>query len=145
MDRLPPYDYTSYVFGARVAIITCSLFELLQMFGSLEETSSFSKLFYLIFAGTSAAASGYNIAYGTDGRDEIRKVVGNPDCETRGKSAAYAERSTRRTRAKYMRPQQKGMGKKEKKKKQRTDITRMEAEGKRGKEASSAKNRTGCC
>ncbi|PIC51479.1 hypothetical protein B9Z55_001977 [Caenorhabditis nigoni] len=88
MDRLPPYDYTSYVFGARVAIITCSLFELLQIFGSLEETSSFSKLFYLIFAGTSAAASGYNIAFGTDGRDEIRKVVGNPDCETRGKSAA---------------------------------------------------------
>ncbi|KAF1770449.1 hypothetical protein GCK72_002268 [Caenorhabditis remanei] len=88
MDKIPPYDYALYAFAARSAVITCSIFELLQIFGSLEETSSFAKFIYFLFAGSSAAASAFNIAMSTDGRDEIRKVVGNPDCETRGKAAA---------------------------------------------------------
>ncbi|EGT52394.1 hypothetical protein CAEBREN_11503 [Caenorhabditis brenneri] len=88
MDRIPPYDYATYVFAARAAVITCSIFELLQIFGSLEESSFFAKFFYFLFSAASASASAYNIAMSTDGRDEIRKVVGNPDCETRGISAA---------------------------------------------------------
>ncbi|CAL2029343.1 unnamed protein product [Caenorhabditis brenneri] len=88
MDRIPAYDYATYVFAARATVITCSIFELLQIFGSLEESSFFAKFFYFLFSAASASASAYNIAMSTDGRDEIRKVVGNPDCETRGISAA---------------------------------------------------------
>uniref|UniRef100_A0A1I7TJZ4 AA_permease domain-containing protein n=1 Tax=Caenorhabditis tropicalis TaxID=1561998 RepID=A0A1I7TJZ4_9PELO len=86
MVVISPFDYSIYSFPTRVTVIICSLFELIRIFGSLEEASFFAKIFYFLLAGISVISSVYNIGMNTDGRDEIRKVVGNPDNETRGMS-----------------------------------------------------------
>ncbi|CAI2302902.1 unnamed protein product [Caenorhabditis sp. 36 PRJEB53466] len=89
MDRIPPYDYSKYVFAARAAVVTCSSFELLLvLFGSLEDSNILAKLFYFLFIGASVAVSAHNIALNIDGREEIRKVLGSSENEVRGRSAA---------------------------------------------------------